>query len=505
MPAAGSVGAIVSLDTVAVINQPTHYRVAIHDLRRAGPFVTLDLALTCLSSTCDPSYDLTQGASEPGAASGIELVDPAAGLEYQAVKDARDRAYTSSLTASMTPEETIQVWATYPAPPTSATMDVLFANGGSWIHDVPITNATAPDPKTWGGSVTPATAAPFSQPPGSTSTAGLTLPVLHIESAVGNRNGSDRESGRTSTISLSADVLFRFGKSSLTAAAHSILGSVAHRIARQAVGPVTVTGYTDSIGTDAVNIPLSQARARAVVDALQPHTAAAHVRYTARGLGSSDPVAANTTATGADNPAGRALNRRVTIAYSVAKPTPPAPPPAAPAPPTTPSTGPQTIQWRFTVPASTPTYDQFTVTATKIVRDGSFAVLALQITCDYETPASSIGCNSLQSFAAGTSSTAVPPQSAAINPTIQQSVQTLTAVYVADPRTATQYIASRDPDNNAVGTLLKSLGQGNPTPVWQYFAAPPASVTSMTVTLPDGKTKIYGVPVVNASNLTVVP
>lgn len=506
-PAAGSVGAIVDVDTQAAINQPIQYRVAIHDLRRSGPFVTLDFALTCLSSMCLPSYDLAQGAKEPGAASGVELVDPAAGLEYQVVKDAQNRGYTSSL-GSMTAGQTVQVWATYPVPPASVTaMDVLFGNGGAWIHDIPVSSAAAPDPATWGGSVTPATAAPFSQPPNSTSTAGLTLPVLQIESAVGNKNGSDQESGHRSTISLSADVLFRFGKSSLTAAAHSILDEVAHRISHQAVGPVTVTGYTDSIGTDAVNIPLSQARAGAVVGALQPRTAAAHVHYTARGLGSADPVAPNTTSTGADNPAGRTLNRRVTISYAVAKPMPPAPPPVVAAPSTTPSTGPQTVKWRFTVPTtgSTPTYDYYNVTAAKIVRNGRFAVLALQITCDSESPASSIGCDSLQAFAAGTSSTAVPPQSAAVDSTLEQALESLTAVYLTDPRTGTEYIGSRDPDNNAVGSLIHTFPQGYLTPAWQYFAAPPASATSMTVSLPGGTTKIYGVPVVDGPAETALP
>ena len=82
-----------------------------------------------------------------------------------------------------------------------------------------------------------------------------------------------------------------------------------------------VTGYTDSIGTPSVNGPLSQARAQSVVSALTPLTPG--INYQAAGKGDADPVAPNSFPNGQDNPAGRALNRRVTIVFAVKKPTPP--------------------------------------------------------------------------------------------------------------------------------------------------------------------------------------
>ncbi len=143
----------------------------------------------------------------------------------------------------------------------------------------------------------------------------MTLPVTNLTVAAGNAAGSDVETPDRVTITLHTDVLFQFAKSNLTPRARAILNALATTIKSRAVGRVQVTGYTDSIGTDQVNIPLSQARAAAVVAALKPGLPG--VTFHATGLGSSDPVAPNTKQDGPDNPAGRALNRRVTISFPV--------------------------------------------------------------------------------------------------------------------------------------------------------------------------------------------
>ena len=72
---------------------------------------------------------------------------------------------------------------------------------------------------------------------------------------------------------------------------------------------IAVNGYTDNSGTDAINIPLSATRAKAVADFLVSQGIAAdHV--TSQGFGSADPVAGN------DTPEGKAQNRRVEITVS---------------------------------------------------------------------------------------------------------------------------------------------------------------------------------------------
>jgi peptidoglycan-binding protein ArfA len=72
---------------------------------------------------------------------------------------------------------------------------------------------------------------------------------------------------------------------------------------------VAVAGYTDSSGSDAINVPLSASRAKAVADGLVSDGVAADA-VTSRGAGSADPVADNGT------PEGRAQNRRVEITVS---------------------------------------------------------------------------------------------------------------------------------------------------------------------------------------------
>ncbi|RMF31132.1 MAG: OmpA family protein [Bacteroidetes bacterium] len=67
---------------------------------------------------------------------------------------------------------------------------------------------------------------------------------------------------------------------------------------------IEVRGHTDDMGDDAYNLPLSEKRAKAVVDYLVQNGIAPE-RATFRGLGSSQPVAGN------DSPEGRQLNRRV--------------------------------------------------------------------------------------------------------------------------------------------------------------------------------------------------
>lgn len=72
---------------------------------------------------------------------------------------------------------------------------------------------------------------------------------------------------------------------------------------------VVVIGYTDNTGSDAINVPLSASRAKAVADALIAD-GVADTNVTSNGAGSANPVASN------DSPAGRAKNRRTEITVS---------------------------------------------------------------------------------------------------------------------------------------------------------------------------------------------
>ena len=122
-----------------------------------------------------------------------------------------------------------------------------------------------------------------------------------------------QQSGRSLSMNLSGDVLFDYDKAVLKPAAEEALKKVAVVLSQFPESSVTVEGYTDSKGGKAVNLPLSRERALSVKEWLAKNGNIPAARITAKGFGEDNPVAPNTNADGSDNPAGRALNRRVTI------------------------------------------------------------------------------------------------------------------------------------------------------------------------------------------------
>ena len=77
-----------------------------------------------------------------------------------------------------------------------------------------------------------------------------------------------------------ANLLFDFNKSTLKPSATPTLKSVAKIIhERWKSGPVVVAGYTDSIGSDTVNLQLSRDRATSVVKWLQANGNLADVPF----------------------------------------------------------------------------------------------------------------------------------------------------------------------------------------------------------------------------------
>ena len=122
----------------------------------------------------------------------------------------------------------------------------------------------------------------------------LDLPVVSIDGAV---------SIHRARVVVQSDVLFAFDSARLSSRAGAQLKMVTE--ARPATArATTVEGYTDSRGSNAYNVRLSQRRADAVREALPARFAARAV-----GRGEAAPVATNATAH------GRALNRRVEIRF----------------------------------------------------------------------------------------------------------------------------------------------------------------------------------------------
>jgi outer membrane protein OmpA-like peptidoglycan-associated protein len=101
-------------------------------------------------------------------------------------------------------------------------------------------------------------------------------------------------------------VNFEISRSRLTEDSYAILDLVAASLLEYPDVRVEIGGHTDATGTDAINNPLSLARARAVM-AYLARKGIPPERLEARGYGSTQPVATNTTAE------GRRMNRRVEL------------------------------------------------------------------------------------------------------------------------------------------------------------------------------------------------
>jgi outer membrane protein OmpA-like peptidoglycan-associated protein len=124
--------------------------------------------------------------------------------------------------------------------------------------------------------------------------------------AVLEKQGGVRETPGGKVITLPGAVLFETGKADLMPSAKARLGPVAQALKDMPNKQILVEGFTDNTGTDAVNQPLSEARARAVKDSLTSQ-GVPEPRVQVKGMGSNDPIASN------DTIEGRATNRRVEL------------------------------------------------------------------------------------------------------------------------------------------------------------------------------------------------
>ena len=107
-------------------------------------------------------------------------------------------------------------------------------------------------------------------------------------------------------VTLSGDANFDFNQAILTPAAMQQLDKVIANGKGMTFGTVSISGYTDGVGTDTYNLRLAEQRAQAVASYLQAHGLNAR-RFEIHGYGAARPVALNNTAL------GRAQNRRVEI------------------------------------------------------------------------------------------------------------------------------------------------------------------------------------------------
>jgi OOP family OmpA-OmpF porin len=104
------------------------------------------------------------------------------------------------------------------------------------------------------------------------------------------------------------DVHFQFDKATLTPSDKNVLNTIATRLKQEAsTAQLSVTGHTDSVGSDTYNQKLSDRRAHSVVEYLISQGVPRASFVSVAGAGESQPVADNKTAD------GRASNRRTEI------------------------------------------------------------------------------------------------------------------------------------------------------------------------------------------------
>ncbi len=173
-----------------------------------------------------------------------------------------------------------------------------------------------------GSSSSPQAAARPSTPraPSAPATAPATTPTIADADGDGVADSADRcpETPRNYAVDSSGcpipveevarvelEVLFDFDKSDVKPQYFSEIKEVTDFMAQYPDVIVELEGHTDSRGTEAYNLDLSERRAAAVRQVMISEFGVAGSRITSRGFGESQPIASN------DTDAGRADNRRV--------------------------------------------------------------------------------------------------------------------------------------------------------------------------------------------------
>ena len=112
--------------------------------------------------------------------------------------------------------------------------------------------------------------------------------------------------GEAIKVTFDSGILFAVNSSALNQASKTALTQFSNTLRDYPDTEVQIFGHTDSSGNDEINIPLSRDRANSVKTFLMLQ-GISNSRMTSEGLGSSQPVADNSTSV------GKALNRRVEI------------------------------------------------------------------------------------------------------------------------------------------------------------------------------------------------
>ncbi|MEO8910020.1 MAG: OmpA family protein [Gemmatimonadaceae bacterium] len=113
--------------------------------------------------------------------------------------------------------------------------------------------------------------------------------------------------GEGIAVTFASGILFPFNSTEILPDGRTNLQQLASSLEKYPNSDILIVGHTDSVGTDAYNLDLSQRRALAAKNYLETLSVPS-TRLQATGKGESEPIQPN------DTDAGRAQNRRVEIA-----------------------------------------------------------------------------------------------------------------------------------------------------------------------------------------------
>lgn len=154
----------------------------------------------------------------------------------------------------------------------------------------------------------PASAAPVPVAP----VVPIVAPVLDIVFSDADLKRTTRvdRGPRSTRITLDSTVFFAKDSPKINDVARGRLDDVAASLKEAGPGRLSVTGYTDDLGSAAHGLTLSRQRAQAVGKVLRRDLPAADYPFSVKGKGEADPAVANTSEH------NRRINRRVVIVYT---------------------------------------------------------------------------------------------------------------------------------------------------------------------------------------------
>jgi len=307
------------------------FRVRIDGVLRDASRTVLRVTVTSLADTEQPGIDQWGDSSSDYSFAGFKLLDSVGGKLYYAYRldNQNGLGFGSRLVETKLQPGVNYAAVVYfpPLPSTVTAVTVLSPGTTGEFTGVPVTAGSY--------TATPLVAAGAARsqqiqainsprPPGATVEVPAVEPPADAFSLIADVSGlvagPEREtvsSPAATAVALRSDVLFAFGKATLTAKAGTLIAQAAREITEggDPTHPINVVGHTDAIGTPVDNQKLSERRARAVEAQLRAALGTGW-QFTVSGKGETQPVADNRKPDGSDNPAGRTRNRRVEISYA---------------------------------------------------------------------------------------------------------------------------------------------------------------------------------------------